>query len=77
VIECGVGGPVIHRSPLGENAEIVIGDLTLALRQLKPASNDIVVLSLGDTYYSFITIFTPMAVRPFDEERGDESLVRM
>jgi SAM-dependent methyltransferase len=27
-------------------------------------------------YYSFITVFTPVVVRPFDEERGDESLVR-
>lgn len=34
-------------------------------------------LGEGDTYYSFITVFTPAAVRPTDKERGDESLVRM
>lgn len=34
-------------------------------------------LGEGNAYYSFITVFTPVAVRPLDEERGDESLVRM
>ncbi len=141
--------------PLGRNAEIIVEDLTLAVRQLRPASYDVVLLSLvlssmptlpdfasvarlltpggslivtdispgythanplymvpidgavvalrttpvdpmevirrasssglrmveqkplgeGKTYYSFVTVFAPVPVRPLDEERGDESLV--
>jgi ubiquinone/menaquinone biosynthesis C-methylase UbiE len=33
-------------------------------------------LGEGNAYYSFITTFTPVTVRPLDEERGDENLVR-
>jgi len=31
----------------------------------------------GDTYYSFLTVFTAVAVHPTDEERDDKSLIRM
>lgn len=31
----------------------------------------------GDTYYSFLTVFTPVAARPTEEERDDKSLIRM
>lgn len=34
-------------------------------------------LGEGDTYYSFLTVFTPVAVRPTNEERDDKSLIRM
>lgn len=35
------------------------------------------MLGEGNTYYSFLTVFTPVAVRPTDEERDDKSLIRM
>jgi SAM-dependent methyltransferase len=140
--------------PLGRNSKVVIDDLTEVLRQLEPASYDVVMLSLvlssmptlpdfaaiarllsprgslivtdinpgythdnplykvpvggavvalrttpvdpyevirrataaglrateqrtlgeGNTYYSFMTIFTPVAVRPTDELRGEKNL---
>ena len=31
----------------------------------------------GNTYYSFLTVFTPVIVRPTDEVRDDKSLIRM
>jgi hypothetical protein len=31
----------------------------------------------GNTYYSFLTVFTPVVVRPTEEERDDQSLIRM
>jgi ubiquinone/menaquinone biosynthesis C-methylase UbiE len=144
-------------TPLGASSKIVVEDLTQAIRQLPPASYDVVMLSLvlssmptlpdfasiarllasggslvvtdinpgythdnplykvavegsvaalrttpvdpyevirraaaaglrateqkmlgeGDTYYSFLTVFTPGAMRPTDEVRDDKSLIRM